>query len=122
MYYSFVNPTTRWDSSKSNYELAAKHNTSDYKQTKEAMAEDLVAFLLTMSGFIEGGHLHLKIEKDTKCFNDVINMIRNYYDADITQKSDLDFILLGTACRVRPKSMLILYLYICTKISRPPIV
>ena len=89
--YPFVSPKLKWDSSKENYNLLKEHNDSKLKRDADEMAMDLVAFLQTMAGFIPGDHLRQQIVKETGCYEDVINLIREFYDAEINAESELNF-------------------------------
>ena len=89
--YPFVNPKLKWDSTKNNYNLLKEHEDSKLKQDADEMALDLVSFLQTMAGFIPGDHLRQQIVKETGCYEDIINLIREFYDAEINTEGELNF-------------------------------
>ena len=91
VFYPFVNPKMKWDSTKRNYNLKKEHEDSKLKRDEEELAQDLVSFLQIMAGYVPGDHLRLAIEKDTTCFADIIKIIREFYDAEIGVESGLDF-------------------------------
>ena len=91
VFYPFVHQKMRWDSNKQNYNLKKEHDDSKLKRDEEELAQDLVSFLQIMAGYVPGDHLRLTIEKDTKCFADIIKIIREFYDAEIGVESGLDF-------------------------------
>ena len=91
VFYPFVNPKMKWDSTKEHYNLKKEHTDSKLKRDEEELAQDLVSFLQIMAGYVPGDHLRLAIEKDTKCFADIIKIIREFYDAEIGVESGLDF-------------------------------
>ena len=94
-FYPFVSVRTKWDMTAENYGLVDEHEDSKLKWKKEEMAEDLVSFLEIMAGYIPEDHLRAKILADSTCFNDVIDFIRDYFGAEITPESELDFMKLN---------------------------
>ena len=90
-FYPYVNVKTKWDMKANNYGLADEHDGSKLKRKKDEMAEDLISFLEIMAGYIPEDHLRAKIMQDSTCFNDIIDFIRDYFGAEITPESELDF-------------------------------
>ena len=91
IYYPFVNPNTKWNSQSDFYGMVDEHADSKLKRKAEEMGEDLFAFLQIVAGYISGDHLRVKIEQDSTCFADIINIVREFYDAEINTNSNLDF-------------------------------
>ena len=91
VFYFCVNSKLRWDSTQDNYNLNKEHDDSKLKRDAEELSQDLVSFLQIMAGYVPGDHLRLTIEKDTKCFADIIKIIREFYDAEVGVESGLDF-------------------------------
>ena len=92
--YPFVNTSLKWNSSKPHYNLMKEHDEGKAKRKVEEMAEDLVAFLETIAGFIPGGHLRHQIINDSTSFGDIIRLVKEFYGAEVDTVSGLDFMYL----------------------------
>ena len=93
-FYPFVNIQTVWDMTKDNFGLEDEHGDSKLKRKKEEMAEDLTAFLEIMAGYVPEDHLRMKILQDSTSFKSVIEIIREFYGAEINPETELDFMKL----------------------------
>ena len=98
VFYPFVNAKMKWDSSKEDYNLRNEHEESKLKREKDELAQDLIGFLQIVAGYVPGDHLRLTILKDTKCYEDVIRIIREFYDAEVGVETELDFM------KIEPKA------------------
>ena len=94
IYYPFVNKNFTWDPSAEDYGVTAEHRDSKLKRDKQEMAEDLVAFIRCISGFLPDDDIREKLETETKSFADIMKQIRQLYDAEQTPDKDLDFMFL----------------------------
>ena len=91
VFYPFVSPKLKWDANKEDYNLNKEHDDSKLKRDKDELAQDLESFLQILAGYVPGDHLRLTIVKETKSYEDVIRIIREFYDAEIGVETELDF-------------------------------
>ena len=87
----FLSASLKWDPSQSNFGFTNETNEEGGVYEASEKAEDFADLLNVLSGFLPHSYLTSRISKDTKCWQDVWDIIYQHYNCKISSDSFLDF-------------------------------
>ena len=90
-FYPFLSNSLKWDPSQTNFGFSNVTNSEGDVYEASDRAEDFTDLLNVLSGFLPHSYLTARISKDTKCWQDVWDIIYQHYNCKISGDILLDF-------------------------------
>ena len=87
----FLSTSLKWDPSQTNFGFTNETNDGGDVYEASEKAENFADLLNVLSGFLPHSYLTSKISKDTKCWQDVWDIIYQHFNCKISSDSFLDF-------------------------------
>ena len=87
----FLSASFKWDPAQTNFGFTNETNEEGDVYDANEKAENFPDLLNVLSGFLPHSYLTSRISKDTKCWQDVWDIIYQHYNCKISSDSFLDF-------------------------------
>ena len=90
-FYPFLSTSLKWDPLQTNFGFTNVTNGEGDVYEASDRAEDFTDLLNVLSGFLPHSYLTARISQDTKCWQDVWDIIYQHYNCKISSDTLLDF-------------------------------